>query len=73
MHSSALSCCALSRKTLYNGRQLIRSFASRDAEELFNGGSPRKFRSFREQAERKLRIIDSAKQSVSRSHAKVAQ
>jgi plasmid maintenance system killer protein len=52
---------------------VIRSFASRDTEELFNGESPRKFRSFQEQTERKLRIIDSAKQSVSRSHAKVAQ
>jgi proteic killer suppression protein len=40
---------------------MIRSFASRDGEELFNGRSPRKFRSFQAQAERKLQIIDSAK------------
>ena len=40
---------------------MIRSFASRDTEELFNGRSPRKFRSLQAQAERKLQIIDSAK------------
>ncbi len=40
---------------------MIRSFASRDTEELFAGGSPRKFRSFQAQAERKLRVLDSAK------------
>ena len=40
---------------------MIRSFASRDTEELFSGGTPRKFRSFQTQAERKLQILDSAK------------
>jgi len=40
---------------------MIRSFASRDTEELFGGSSPRRFRSFRPQAERKLQILDSAK------------
>jgi proteic killer suppression protein len=40
---------------------MIRSFASRDTEEVFNGRSPRKFRSFQAQAERKLQIIDSAR------------
>jgi proteic killer suppression protein len=40
---------------------VIRSFASRDTEELFGGGSPRKFRSFQAQAERKLQMLDSAK------------
>ena len=40
---------------------MIRSFASRDTEELFSGGAPHKFRSFRAQAERKLQMLDSAK------------
>jgi proteic killer suppression protein len=40
---------------------MIRSFASRDTEELFAGGSPRKFRTFQAQAERKLQMLDSAK------------
>ncbi len=40
---------------------MIRSFASRDTEVLFAGGSPRKFRSFQAQAERKLQMLDSAK------------
>ena len=40
---------------------MIRSFASRDTEELFSGGAPRRFRSFRLQAERKLQMLDSAK------------
>ena len=40
---------------------MIRSFASRDTEELCEGGSPRKFRSFQGQAERKLQMLDSAK------------
>ena len=39
---------------------MIRSFKSRDTEELFEGGSPRKFRSFQTQAERKLQMLDSA-------------
>lgn len=39
---------------------MIRSFASRDTEVLFGGGSPRKFRSFQAQAERKLQMLDSA-------------
>jgi plasmid maintenance system killer protein len=37
------------------------SFVSRDTEELFKGGSPRKFRSFQAQAERKLQMLDTAK------------
>jgi plasmid maintenance system killer protein len=40
---------------------MIRSFASRDTEELFSGGAPRRFGSFRAQAERKLQMLDSAK------------
>ena len=40
---------------------MIRSFASNETEELFAGGSPRRFRSFRAQAERKLQILDGAK------------
>ena len=40
---------------------MIRSFASRDTEELFEGGARRKFRSFRAQADRKLQMLDSAK------------
>ncbi len=39
---------------------MIRSFASRDTEELFGGGSPRRFRSFQAQGERKLQMLDSA-------------
>ena len=39
---------------------MIRSFASRDTEELFGGGSPRRFRSFQAHPERKLQILDSA-------------
>jgi proteic killer suppression protein len=40
---------------------MMRSFASRGTEELFGGGSPRKFRSFQAQAEQKLHMLDSAK------------
>jgi proteic killer suppression protein len=40
---------------------MIRSFASRETAQLFAGGSPRKFRSFQAQAERKLQMLDSAK------------
>jgi len=40
---------------------MIRSFRSRDTEELFEGDSPRKFRSFQAQVERKLQMLDSAK------------
>ena len=40
---------------------MIRSFASRDAEDLFGGSSPKRFRSFQAQAQRKLQILDSAK------------
>jgi len=40
---------------------MIRSFASRDTEELCAGGSPRKFRTFQARAERKLQMLDSAK------------
>jgi proteic killer suppression protein len=41
---------------------MIRSFAPRDTEELFGGGSPRRFRSLQAQAERKLQMLDSAKE-----------
>ena len=40
---------------------MIRSFACRDTEDLFGGGAPRKFGSFQAQAERKLQMLDSAK------------
>jgi toxin HigB-1 len=40
---------------------MIRSFSCRDTQELFGGGSPRKFRSFQTQTERKLQMLDSAK------------
>jgi toxin HigB-1 len=40
---------------------MIPSFASSNTEELFSGGSPRRFRSFQTQAERKLQMLDSAK------------
>jgi proteic killer suppression protein len=40
---------------------MIWSVASRDTEELFGGGSPRRFRSSQAQAERKLQMLDSAK------------
>jgi len=43
---------------------MIRSFASRDTEEIFQGGSPRRFRSFQAQAERKLQMVDSAKDLI---------
>ena len=39
---------------------MIRSFACRHTETLFNGGDPREFRAFRRQAERKLAMLDAA-------------
>ena len=39
---------------------MIRSFASRDTRELFEGRTPRRFRSIEAQAERKLQMLDSA-------------
>lgn len=40
---------------------MIRSFASRATEELFEGKVPKRFRSSQAQAERKLQMLDSAK------------
>ena len=40
---------------------MIKSFADKDTEILFEGGSPRRFRSFKLQAQRKLEILDVAR------------
>jgi len=39
---------------------MIRSFSCKDTRFLFEGGNPRRFRSIKAQAERKLQMIDSA-------------
>jgi len=39
---------------------MIRSFADKDTQLLFEGGNPRRFRAIKVQAERKLQMIDSA-------------
>ena len=39
---------------------MIKSFRSKDTEDLFAGSCPRKFRVFRLQAERKLMLLHSA-------------
>jgi proteic killer suppression protein len=39
---------------------MITSFRCKDTEKLFSGGSPRRFRAIRTQAERKLTMIDAA-------------
>ena len=41
---------------------MIKSFTCKDTETLFEGGSPRKFRAFQKQAERKLQMLDSAEE-----------
>lgn len=40
---------------------MIRSFASRDTEALFEGEASRRFRPFQATAERKLQMLDSAR------------
>lgn len=39
---------------------MIRSFACKDTQSLFEGHCPRKFMAFRNQAERKLQMLDAA-------------
>lgn len=39
---------------------MIKSFKSTSAEELFEGSCPKKWLSFREQAEKRLQILDAA-------------
>lgn len=39
---------------------MIKSFRCKHTEALFEGGNPRQFRAFRDQAERKLQMIDAA-------------
>ncbi|HCH31928.1 MAG TPA: excinuclease ABC subunit A [Oceanospirillaceae bacterium] len=39
---------------------MIESFADKTTQKLFEGSSPKRFRSFQAQAERKLQLLDSA-------------
>ena len=39
---------------------MIKAFADKQTEKLFEGGNPRKFRPFQQQAERKLQLLDMA-------------
>ncbi|MCP4702670.1 MAG: type II toxin-antitoxin system RelE/ParE family toxin [Gammaproteobacteria bacterium] len=39
---------------------MIKTFACKDTESLYEGGTPRKFRAFKPQAERKLQMLDVA-------------
>ncbi len=39
---------------------MIKSFRCKDTQALYQGGSPRRFRAFQAQAERKLQMLDSA-------------
>jgi len=39
---------------------MIKTFACKDTESLYEGSSPRKFQTFKQQAERKLQMLDSA-------------
>lgn len=39
---------------------MIKSFRCKDAQALYEGGSPRRFRAWQTQAERKLQMLDSA-------------
>ncbi|MNN09199.1 Toxin HigB-1 [compost metagenome] len=39
---------------------MIKSFACKHTQALFEGGSPKQFRAFQAQAERKLQLLDSA-------------
>jgi proteic killer suppression protein len=38
---------------------MIKSFRCKDTQALYQGGSPRRFRAFQAQAERKLQMLDS--------------
>ncbi|MBU2856808.1 type II toxin-antitoxin system RelE/ParE family toxin [Acidithiobacillus ferrooxidans] len=40
---------------------MIKSFRCKDTQSLFEGGAPRRFQGVRPQAERKLLMVDSAK------------
>lgn len=39
---------------------MIKTFADKQTQKLFEGGSPRKFSAFQRQAERKLQMLDMA-------------
>jgi proteic killer suppression protein len=39
---------------------MIKTFASKDTKALYEGASPKAFRAFKAQAERKLQMLDSA-------------
>ena len=39
---------------------MIKTFADKQTQKLFEGGSPRKYRAFQQQAERKLQMLDMA-------------
>ncbi len=39
---------------------MIKTFANKDTKGLYEGGSPKAFRAFKAQAERKLQMLDSA-------------
>ncbi len=39
---------------------MIKSFADKETQQLFEGESPRRFRAFQRQAERKLQLLDAA-------------
>ncbi len=39
---------------------MIKAFADKQTQKLFEGGNPRKFRAFQLQAERKLQLLDVA-------------
>lgn len=39
---------------------MIKTFADKDTQKLFEGGSPKKFRGFQQKAERKLLMVNSA-------------
>lgn len=39
---------------------MIKDFRCKDAQALYEGGNPRRFRAFKVQAERKLQMLDSA-------------
>jgi len=41
-------------------RAMIKTFADKETQSLFEGGSPRRFRAFQSVAERKLQQLDSA-------------
>lgn len=43
---------------------MIRSFACKDTESMFSGRCPRRFLAFREQAERKLQMLNAATDPV---------